>query len=255
VKTVSRISIAPVKGMALLHSGEVRLERHGVSTNRRFHVIDETGRRYGQLRNGTLVRIVPEYDEDADRLTLRFPDGTAVSGEVTLGQPVATDFYGRSVAGHVVEGPWARAISAYAGQKLRLVKTEEPGAGVDRARGTVSLLGDESLAELARQSGSDEVDGRRFRMLIGIKGAQPHEEEEWLGRRVRVGEAVVALNEIVARCAITTQSPETGIPDFDTLREIKSYRGARNGKYIDFGVAGSVERPGLVRVGDPVEPE
>jgi uncharacterized protein YcbX len=255
VKTVSRISIAPVKGMALLHSGEVRLERHGVSTNRRFHVIDETGRRYGQLRNGTLVRIVPEYDEDADRLTLRFPDGTAVSGEVTLGQPVATDFYGRSVAGHVVEGPWARAISAYAGQKLRLVKTEEPGAGVDRARGTVSLLGDESLAELARQSGSDEVDGRRFRMLIGITGAQPHEEEEWLGRRVRVGEAVVALNEIVARCAITTQSPETGIPDFDTLREIKSYRGARNGKYIDFGVAGSVERPGLVRVGDPVEPE
>jgi uncharacterized protein YcbX len=255
VKTVSRISIAPVKGMALLHPDEVRLEGHGVSTNRRFYVIDESGRRYGQLRNGTLVRIVPEYDEATDRLTLRFPDGVVVSGTIEPGEPVSTDFYGRSVAGHVLEGPWARAISAYAGKKVRLVKTDEPGEGVDRARGPVSLLGDESLAELARQAGSDEVDGRRFRMLIGIAGAEPHEEEEWLGRRVRVGEAVVALNEIVARCAITTQSPVTGIPDFDTLREIKSYRGARNGKYIDFGVAGSVEQPGLVRVGDPVEPE
>jgi uncharacterized protein YcbX len=255
VKTVSRISIAPVKGMALLHPDEVRLEGHGVSTNRRFHVIDENGRRYGQLRNGTLVRIVPEYDEAADRLTLRFPDGAVVSGKIELGEPLSTDFYGRSVAGHVVEGPWAEAISGYAGRNLRMVKTDEPGAGVDRARGPVSLLGDESLAELARRGGRNEMDGRRFRMLIGIAGAQPHEEEAWLGRRVRVGEAVVALNEIVARCAITTQSPETGIPDFDTLREVERYRGARNGKYIDFGVAGSVEQPGLVRVGDPVEPD
>ena len=65
MKAVSRIAIAPVKGMALLHPSEIRLERFGVAENRRFHLVDADGRRYGQLRDGALTRIVPEYDADA----------------------------------------------------------------------------------------------------------------------------------------------------------------------------------------------
>jgi uncharacterized protein YcbX len=257
VKSVSRLSVAPVKGMALLHPDEVVLERHGVGANRRFYLVDERGRRYAQLRDGTLVRIVAEYDERVDVLTLRFPDGSVVAGEVAVGAEVTTDFFGRPVRGRVVEGPWSAAVSEYAGRSLRLVKANEPGAGVDRGRGPVSMLSDASLDELARHAGVDGVDARRFRMLIGIDGCEPHEEDEWLGRRVRVGDAVVRLREQVARCAITTQSPETGAPDLDTLRAIKSYRGTRNDdrKHIDFGVVGGVDEPGVVRVGDPVEPQ
>jgi uncharacterized protein YcbX len=256
MKTVSRLSIAPVKGMALVHPQEIRLEPFGVAENRRFHVVDEGGRRYGQIRNGTLVRIAPTYDGEADLLSLLFPDGDVVAGEVALGEPIATDFYGRDVSGRVVEGPWAEAISAYAGMPLRLVKTDEPGAGIDRERGTVSVLGDSSLEELARHAGRDAVDARRFRMLIGVDGCDAHEEDRWVGKLVRVGEAVIRLHEEVARCAITTQDPDSGVPDFDTLREIKSYRGTRDddGKHIDFGVFGEVEEPGVVRLGDGVEP-
>jgi len=118
------------------------------------------------------------------------------------------------------------------------------------------MLSDASLEELARNANRDGVDPRRFRMLIGIAGCEPHEEDAWLGGLVGVGEAVVRLHEQVARCAITTQSPETGAPDFDTLREIKRYRGTRadGGKHIDFGVFGEVEQPGRVRLGDEVEP-
>jgi uncharacterized protein YcbX len=242
--------------MALLHPPEIRLERFGVAENRRFHVIDETGRRYGQIRDGTLVRIVPAYDADDNRLSLRFPDGGEVAGDVELGEPVTTDFYGRPVTGRVVEGPWAEAISAHAGRELRLVQTDDPGGGVDRALGPVSMLSDASLDELARRTGRDRVDARRFRMLIGMAGCVPHEEDEWLGKQVRVGDAVVLLHEQVARCAITTQNPETGVPDFDTLREIEKYRGSRDddGKHFDFGVFGEVAKAGVVRLGDPVEP-
>ena len=256
MRTVSRLSIAPVKGMALLHPQEIRLQPFGVADNRRFHIVDEDGRRYGQIRNGTLVRIVPTYDGDADLLSLLFPDGDVVAGEVVLGEPIVTDFYGRDVRGRFVEGPWAEAISAYAGKPLRLVKTDEPGAGVDRGRGSVSVLADASLAELARHAGREAVDARRFRMLIGVGGCDAHEEDEWVGKLVRVGEAVVRLHEEVARCAITTHDPDSGLPDFDTLREIKSYRGTRNddGKRIDFGVFGEVEEPGVVRLGDAVVP-
>jgi hypothetical protein len=242
--------------MALVHPQEIRLQSFGVAENRRFHVVDADGRRYGQIRNGTMVRIAPTYDGVADILSLLFPDGDVVAGEVALGEPVVTDFYGRDVPGRVVEGPWAEAISAYAGRALRLIKTDAPGAGVDRGRGSVSVLGDASLEELARHAGRDAVDARRFRMLIGVGGTEPHEEDEWVGRLVRVGEAVVRLHEEVARCAITTQDPDSGVPDFDTLREIKSYRGTRDddGKHIDFGVFGEVEEEGVVRLGDAVGP-
>jgi len=256
MKTVSRLSIAPVKGMALVHPDEVRLESFGVASNRRFYVVDADGRRYGQIRDGTLVRIAPDYDAEAERLTLRFPDGSTADGSVELGEALVTDFYGRPVGGRVVEGPWSDAVSGFVGRALRLVHADEPGAGVDRDRGTVTMVSEASLAELARHAGRDSVDGRRFRMLIDVAGCAPHEEDSWIGGAVHVGEAVVRLHEPVARCAITTQNPDTGVPDFDSLREIVRYRGTRvaDGKNIDFGVFGEVEQPGRVSVGDPVEP-
>lgn len=256
MKTVSRLSIAPVKGLALVHPTEITLGPNGVGENRRFHIVDEDGRRYNQIRDGALVRIAPAYDAEADLLSLLFPDGEVVAGEVELGEANVTDFYGRKVPGRLVGGPWNAALSAHLGRPLRLVKTDEPGAGVDRGRGAVTMLSDASLDELAKHAAQEAVDARRFRMLIGIAGCAPHEEDEWVGKNVRVGEAVVRLREEVARCAITTQDPDTGIPDLDTLREIKTYRGTRDddGKYIDFGVFGEVVEPGIVRLGDEVKP-
>jgi len=253
VATVSRLSIAPVKGLGLVHPDEVALERTGVVENRRFHIVGADGRRFNQIRHGPLVRIRPDYDAERGRLALRFPDGEVVEGEIALGEAVTTDFYGRAVEGHVVEGPWAEVLSAYAGRPLRLVRADRPGDAVDRAGGSVSMISEASLEELARRAGTERIDGRRFRMLFELAGCAPHEEDEWLGGHVRVGEALVRLDGQVGRCAITTQNPDTGVPDLDTLRAIKSYRGLRDGEAIDFGVYGVVVEPGRVRLGDPVE--
>ena len=255
--SVSRISIAPVKGLGLVHPESVVLELHGVRENRRFHIVDADGRRFNQLRNGALVQIRPEYDAAAEHLTLRFPDGTVAEGEVALGEQIVVDFYGRPVAGTLVVGPWADALSAWGGRPLRLVQSE-PGAAVDRGRGQVSLVSEESLAELARQAGRERVDGRRFRMLFQVEGCEPHAEDEWVKRRVQIGDAVVKLHNDVGRCAITTQNPETGVPDFDTLRAIDGYRARTSNvagnAHIPFGVYGEAVQAGVVRVGDPVAP-
>ncbi|MDQ4030251.1 MAG: MOSC domain-containing protein [Actinomycetota bacterium] len=249
---VAWLSIAPVKGLALMHPEEIELGPDGVDDNRRFCLVDEDGRRYGALRDGRLQAIHVAWD--GRRLELRFPDGAVAAGEVEPGVELATDLYERELHGRVVEGPWAAALSRYVGRPLRLLEAEGPTRSVDRARGPVTMLSEASLAELARRAGVERVDGRRFRMLIGIDGGAPHEEDEWLGREVRVGDAVVRPLEQVARCAITTQDPDTGIRDFDTLREIVRYRGLRDGRHADFGVFGEVVRPGRVRVGDLVEP-
>jgi MOSC domain-containing protein len=134
VPVVSRISIAPVKGLALVHPDEVTLERTGVAANRRFHIVDADGRRYNQLRNGQLVRIKPAYDPESGRLTLRFPDGAVADGTVVLGREITTDFYGRPVAGNLVVGPWSDALSTWAGRPLRLVQSAPGAAGRPQAR-------------------------------------------------------------------------------------------------------------------------
>ena len=97
----------------------------------------------------------------------------------------------------VVDGPWSEAISDFSGRSLRLVGA--PGPATDRLRsGAATLLGTASLRAIARVTGVDEVDGRRFRMNFGIDGLREHEEDEWLGRRVRLGEAIVVPQETSA---------------------------------------------------------
>jgi len=254
VPSISRISIAPVKGLALDHPQQVMLHRHGVTENRRFYIVDDDGRRYGLLRDGRLWQVAADYDAESERLSIRLPDGSVAEGEVALDGELTTDFYGRPVLGRVVEGAWSEALTKLVGRPLRLIQSVEPGAAVDRGRGGVSLASDASLAELARQV-DEEVDGRRFRMLFSVDGCEPHEEDRWLGREVRIGPARVRMLGAVGRCAITTQNPATGVRDIDTLAAIKAYRGQNpKTKELDFGIFGEVVEPGLVRVGDPVEP-
>lgn len=252
--TVSRLSIAPVKSLALVHPDEVLLTRSGVVENRRFYLVDARGRLFSGIRHGPLVRIRSQWDPERDWLSLSFPDGAVVQGEVALGKATRTNFWGRLVAGRLVEGPWAEALSAYAGKLLRLVRSDRPGDACDVHVAT--LVSDASVEELRRRAGRQEpVDARRFRILFGINGCAPHEEDTWVGRRISIGAAVVRVIGPVPRCAVTTQDPSTGIPDLDTLRVIKGYRGQRDGRKLDFGVYADVEEEGRVRVGDPVEPE
>src|SRR4029078_13193932 len=90
---VTRISITPVKGMALHHPDEVLLDRNGVAENRRFFMIDADGRLYGILRHAPFVRIRAEAENRGARLSLTFPDGEVVAGDVELGEPTETDFW------------------------------------------------------------------------------------------------------------------------------------------------------------------
>jgi uncharacterized protein YcbX len=253
VGTVSRLSVAPVKGLAQHHPDEILIERTGVPGNRQFLMLDETGRLFSGIRHGRLVTVVAEYLREPDRLLFRFPDGTVVEDEVRLGAAEVVNLWDTPRPSHVVEGPFSAALSDFVGKPLRLFRVVAEGGAVDEH--VVSLLSEASLEELGRQSGHDgPVDGRRFRMLVTVAGVAPHEEDEWIGRRLRLGEAVVTVVETCVRCATTTQNPENGARDFDTLRLIPAYRGFANGKHVEFGVYADVEEPGRVRVGDPVEP-
>jgi uncharacterized protein YcbX len=189
-------------------------------------------------------------------LSLRFADATTVSGEVRLGERIETNFYGRPVVGRLVEGPWSEALSEFAGKPMRVARTEREGDGVDRGRlAGATLVSTGSLEAMEAATGAERpVDGRRFRMTIGVDGVEPHAEDGWIGARVRVGGAVVAVREKVGRCAVTTLDPETGIRDLDTLGAIAAYRrDVPTVEPLPFGVWCGVVEPGPVALGDSVE--
>jgi hypothetical protein len=250
---VAWISHCPVKGLAIRQLDDCELTEAGITGDREFFLVDENDRLVNAKGLGAIQQIVPRYDRDADTLTLEFPDGTTVAHQVGFDGAIGANFWGETVDVRVVDGPWSEAISDFAGKQLRLVRGSGPGP--DRMRsGAASLLGTGSLRALARILDVDEVDGRRFRMNFGIEDLGEHEEDTWLGRRVRLGEAIVVPQGHVGRCAVTTQNPDTGAPDLDTLKALAAYRGVIEAtEPLPFGVYAAVAQAGRVRVGDPVE--
>jgi len=251
---VTALSTTPVKGLHVHARRELSLQPGGVAENRCFYLIDERARLVNGKRIGSLTAVLADYEAEAERLTMRFPDDSVADGAVALGEPIQTRFFSRTPTARLVVGPWSEALSSYVGQPLRLVRADEDG-GVDRGpRGAVSLISRASVERLERLAG-ETVDPRRFRMLIEVAGSYPHQEDDWVGHRLRVGEALVAMHGHVGRCLVTTQSPDTGVVDLPTLDLLSYRRGLATTEPLAFGVYGEVLEPGLVRLGDRVTPD
>jgi uncharacterized protein YcbX len=248
--SVTGLAITPVKSTRLHAVDHIALGRAGVPDNRRFYVIDARKRLVNGKRLGELTAIVAQYS--APRLALTFPDGTTIEDQVRFGDEVQTRFFSVTDTGRLIEGPWSAALSEYAGQPLELV--EARASAIDRgAAGVASLISRASLSRLAQENGTDDIDCRRFRMLIEIDGVCAHAEDRWVGDATRIGGAVVRWSGHVGRCLTTSRDPDTGTIDLPTLDMLRSYRGAlETTEPLPFGVYGEVLEEGEIRVGDPV---
>ena len=254
--TVARISIAPVKALGLVHPEEIELTRTGVAGDRRLWLLDDDGRLANGKRFPQLMQVRPEWDEESRRLALGFPGGVTVEGVVEPGEPVEATLYGVPHPSRRVRGPWQDAISELAGEPLTLLWSERGAVdrGADRG-GWASIVSRGSLERLRVEAGAAEPpDGRQFRMLLEIDGVAAHEEDSWIGSRVRVGEAVLAPLGDVGRCVVTTRNPDTGEFAFGTLDALAGYRREGVTEPLPFGVYCDVVEPGHVRLGDSVQP-
>ncbi len=249
---IDSIYISPVKSLALTQLDSARLEKPGIAGDRAFFIIDDRGKLFTQRDHGALVQVAARYDPDANDLALHFPSCLDPRHLPEPGDAVTVDFFGaRPVEGHVVVGPWSAALSDFAGRALRLVKATTPGTSFDGF--PISMCSSGSLLALALAAKANTIDGRRFRQNLYISGTPPHAEDGWIGRELRIGEAVIRVKMRDERCAITTHSPDTGDIDMNTLKIIASYR-TDQPKEVNFGVYCTVVQPGDIAVGDAVVP-
>jgi uncharacterized protein len=250
---VAAIATTAVKGCALSAHEAVSVGFSGLVGDRMYFLVDDTGSMVNGKALGNLVTVHAEAD--GARLTLRFPDGSHVSGDVAIGTEIDVRYFRSGFAAPTVIGPWSDALSEYCGRSLRLCQAPAARPGVDRGvRGAVTVMCRESLDALAAAGGlADPVDGRRFRMNFTVDGAGAHADDGWVGSRVAIGGAVIRVTGLVGRCAVTTRDPESGAVDLPTLHILKGYRGdVPSDEGLPFGVYGHVVDVGAVRVGDEV---
>jgi len=250
---VAALSVAPVKGLAVVAVDALALGPDGAAEDRRFLLLDARGEVATARRYPTLIGVRPAWDGAARTLRLAFPDGTEAEGVVEHGEPVAADLFGKLRTGWEVRGPFDAALSAFAGAPLRLVEAGAPGTGWDE--GPVTFASRASLAAVARWSGRRTVDPRRFRMTALLDGpgedGAPFAEDAWVGRELAFGEARLRAVAPLERCAVVTRHPDSGRRDWDGLRVLADQRGRDR---VCLGVIADVVAPGTVRVGDAVEP-
>jgi uncharacterized protein YcbX len=142
------------------------------------------------------------------------------------------------VDGHRWDSPEAFALArAAAGPDAELAAY----AGIERFDVMPLLVAtDGAGAALGR-------DVRRRRPNIVIGGVEGLDERSWPGAELRIGDAVIRLDSLRARCPMTTIDPDTLDRDPEVLKEIGRRFGGRLALNAD------VLEPGRIAAGDAVE--
>lgn len=247
---VDSILWTPVKGTVVMRPRELELTPFGLPDDRLFHFIEADGRQ-SNTTPGFLV-IGSDWDPVTRRLALTFPDGSVAEGLVPASLPGPVD---PERPYRVIEGPFEEMLSDHLGRPVRLAMSLRPTRAVDVE--PVTLLSLASIEAVERYLGQT-LGAERFRMSINLADARAYEEDEWYGRQLCIGSAVLRVTGPVARCAVTTYQPRTGRRDASTLKALVQQRAPildpDSGELVKapFGVYARVEVAGRIACGQPV---
>ncbi|WP_128378125.1 MOSC domain-containing protein [Streptomyces cavernae] len=264
------IHVHPVKAFRGQAPREAVVEPWGLAGDRRWVLIDASGRVVTQRQQPSLARAAAELlpgggvrlsapgREPAD---IRCPEPER-AGTVTV------DIFGDKVMALAAD-PAAHAwCSAYLGEDVHLVHMHDPATSraVDpeyaRPDETVSFADGYPLllttvasldalnTLIARGDNADEgpLPMNRFRPNVVVSGTEPWAEDSW--SRIAIGDIAFRVPKACARCVVTTTDQGTGDRGREPLRTLGRFR--RFGNSLVFGQNLIPESTGTLRIGDPL---
>lgn len=277
--TLSQLWRYPVKSMAGERLDAAALTWHGIPGDRGWAVYDETrdgvtgAKRLPILRRcGARYVDAPVPGESSPPAEITLPDGTKVRTDspdaldrlgAAFGRPVSLRSIGPagSVSAPRID---TRSESPETVRELQGLLPGEPEPDMseftpERLRALregnffdalpIHLLTRNTLRTLARLAPESVWDERRFRpnLLVEVDDAVDYPELGWIGRRVRVGSAVIEVVTGCPRCVMATQPVEDLPQDHRIMRTL-----VRETKHTA-GIYAGVVVEGEFRVGDEVE--
>lgn len=259
---VAALHVYPVKSCRGVDLPSAELTSRGFRLDRRYMIVDADGTFVTQRRDPKLTPVTTELS--ADRFVLAAPglEPLSLPHEAPDGPRMSVTVWSSSCRA-VVHSEGSDWFSRLLGRAAHLVfmpddveraidpDYAEPGEIVSFADGyPVMVLSEESLSDLNARL-PEPVTMERFRPSIVLRGGAPYAEDGW--KRLRLGDAVLRLVKLCARCVLTTRDPRTGVAGKEPLRTLATYRRLRKNK-VCFGVNAIPEGLGSLRVGDPVTP-
>lgn len=167
--------------------------------------------------------------------------------EVTLSHPDLADltFDPDRNPGALIQ--WVMPISpanrALPAQVVRVAKT----AMTDTDFPSISLINLASHGEVEARVGR-KLSPNRWRANLFLGGLVPWAERDWIGKKIRIGQAELEVREHITRCRATTTSTRTGERDADTLGALEAGWGHKQ-----FGIYAVVTKTGELNQGDAIE--
>jgi uncharacterized protein YcbX len=260
----------PVKSLRGCAVPTAEIDALGLAGDRRFLVVDETGRFRTQRTLPRMALIATALD--AGSLTLS-ADGAGAISVPTASDPDAPR---RVVSvwkserlqaedGGELAAAW---LTDFLGEKSRLVRIgrdfERPALKPSAVTGDrlnfadaypFLIVSEASLAELNDRlvaQGEAAVPMNRFRPNFVVTGCPAFAEDTW--QRLKIGEVTLRAGGPCGRCVMTTTDQETAERGLEPLRTLAKYRrNAGDPTNVDFGQNLFHEtKTGTIRVGDRV---
>ncbi len=267
---VESIAIYPVKGCHRVELGSAAVEPWGLAGDRRWLIVDaQTGVAITQRDTAQLTQLQPSLTPSG--LTLRLGAGSVLDVAFPTDGPLRDvtvwGFTGPARAAGQAADDW---LCAALDRDVHLVWFDDPtrrpvnpkyahaSDRVSFADGyPVSLANSASLASLNDLIVEDDdlqagVPITRFRSNIVISGAPAWAEDDWVGRRIRIGEVQFRLAKHNDRCVVTTIDQETGEKGREPLRALGRHRNVD--QELRFACYLIPDSGGTVALGDPVIP-
>ena len=259
---VQQLVVYPVKACRGIAVDAWPVDTRGLRHDRRFMVVTPEGRFVTQRELAALCLVETALALDRGELVLR----RAGHGEIALplapegGAPLRVTVWGEPVDARLVGDAADAWLTAALGQPLRLVyfpdashRPTDPAYAAGFETGFADgfpllVIGQASLADLNARLATP-LPMERFRPNLVVAGSAPFAEDSW--REVACGDAALRIVKPCGRCVVTTTDQQTAERGQEPLRTLATYR--RQDGEVNFGQNAVVVRPGVIRVGDPIE--
>ncbi len=103
---------------------------------------------------------------------------------------------------------------------LRLIGDGVTPRYQDSEQGQITLHSRETIGSLAVALRQGELDDVRFRSNIAIDGVAAWEEQDWIGRNIRIGAVRFEVLRPKVRCLATHANPQTGERDLPVMQTL-----------------------------------
>lgn len=261
---LNAINYFPIKSGAAVSVTQAEVEQRGLKDDRRWMIVDDTGRFLTgrQLPALVLIRALP----DEQGLLLAAP-GMAAHRVKKPGPDalrIVVKVWDDDVDVVSADSDTNEWLNRYLARSVRLVYMDtasERNVEIDGTHGKVAkpvsfadgypllLISEASLAGLNEKL-AIPVSMLHFRPNLVVSARLAHAEDNW--QRIRIGAVEFDLIKACTRCVFTTVDPSTGEKDAggEPLRTLKGYRRGEVG--IIFGMNLVARNEGMLKLGDPL---